>query len=110
MTELDGPLMVARLTMDTLKDGWPREGANGCFTHLYGLSDTHVLHMVETNDVCRFCDDAHREGGREEGGGGGRHTQAERREIVPGFADANLMNSDKNHRVPFWSTPGRTDL
>ena len=78
MTELDGPLMVARLTMDTLKDRWPREGANGCFTHLYGLSDTHVLHMVETNDVCRFCDNA--KGERERGGGGADiHRQREER-------------------------------
>ena len=101
--------------MDTLKDGWSREGANGCFTHLYGLSDTHVLHrlklMMSVDSVTMHTErEGGRAGEREREGGGGRHTQAERREMVPGFADANLMNSDKNHRVLFWSTPGRTEL
>ena len=51
--------------MDTLKDGWSREGANGCFTHLYGLSDTHVLHrlklMMSVDSVTMHTE---REGGR----------------------------------------------
>ena len=72
--------------MDTLKDGWSREGANGCFTHLYGLSDTHVLHrlklMMSVDSVTMHTE---REGGRagererEGRGGADIHRQSEER-------------------------------
>ena len=72
--------------MDTLKDGWSREGANGCFTHLYGLSDTHVLHrlklMMSVDSVTMHTE---REGGRagereREGRGGGADIHRQREE------------------------------